>query len=444
MRVIISGVGEVGSNIAAGLADSHEVVVIDPDPAKIEEIRYSIDALTIEGSGTSLDVLREAGIEKADMVIASADLDETNLTVCATAKVLADPFTIARVKSAEYLTTWQTSPGAYDVDFMVCTDLLAAEDIVRVLGLPAATDAETFANGMVRMAEFPIPEESDIAGKTVEAADQFDEVTFAAILRDGETILPRGDTRIESGDKVVLIGTPEGIDRFAAVMDPESASTSPDQVMIVGGSRIGYHTARLLEGRRTRTRLIEQDPDRAQELAEELTNTTVFAHDATDVDFLIEERIGDVDAVVTALETDEQNLLMAVLAKQLGADRTIAVVQTGAYAGFFEAVGIDVAVNPRQIIAEEIVRFAHDTRAEKISLIEGVEAQVLELEVTSQSSLAERTVEDVATSLPGPVVFGAITRKGEYIVPRGDTVLSVGDHVVLLATGSLESLQDQL
>lgn len=444
MRVIISGVGEVGSNIAAGLADTHEVVVIDPDPGKIEEIRYSIDVLAIQGSGTSLDVLREAGVEKADMVIASADMDETNLTVCATAKVLADPFTIARVKSAEYLTTWQTSPGAYDVDFMVCTDLLAAEDIVRVLGLPAATDAETFANGMVRMAEFPIPEESEIAGTTVEAADQFDEITFAAILRDGETILPRGDTRIESGDKLVLIGTPEGVDRFAVIMDPESAAASPNEVMIVGGSRIGYHTARLLEGRSTRTRLIEQNPDRARELAEELSETTVFAHDATDVDFLLEERIGDVDAVVTALETDEQNLLMAVLAKQLGADRTIAVVQTGAYAGFFEAVGIDVAVNPRQIIAEEIVRFAHDTGAEKISLIEGVEAQVLELEVSSQSRLAERTVEDAATSLPESVVFGAITRQGEYIVPRGDTVLSVGDHVVLLATGRLESLQDQL
>lgn len=444
MRVIISGVGEVGSNIAAGLSDTHEVVVIDPDPAKIEEIRYSVDVLAIEGSGTSLDVLREAGVEEADMVIASADRDETNLTVCATAKVLADPFTIARVKSAEYLTTWQTSPGAYDVDFMVCTDLLAAEDIVRVLGLPAASDAETFASGMVRMAEFPIPAGSDIADTTVEEADQFDEITFAALLRDGETVIARGETRIEPGDKLILIGTPEGIDRFATVVDPDSMASSADEVMIVGGSRIGYHTARLLEGRSTRTRLIERDPDRARELAEELSDTTVFAHDATDVDFLLEERIGDVDAVITALETDEQNLLMAVLAKQLGADRTIAVVQTGSYAGFFEAVGIDVAVNPRQIIAEEIVRFAHDTGAEKISLIEGVDAQVLELEVSSGSRLAEQTVAEAASALPEPVVFGAITRQGEYIVPRGDTVLSVGDHVVLFVTGSMESLQDRL
>lgn len=440
MRVIIAGAGEVGTNIAAGLADSHGVVVIDPDPARIEAITYSLDVLAIEGSATSLSTLEEANIEHADIVIGSAAGDETNLAVCGTAKVAADPFTIARVKSIEYLTTWETRPGAYGVDFMVCTDLLTAEDIVRSVGLPAASDSESFANDAVRMAEFPVPDGSELADQTVEVADRFDSLTFAALVADGETTIARGDTVIEPGAKLVVIGTPDGIRDFATVINPDAGSERPNQVLIVGGSRIGYHTARLLERRAPRTRLVEQNPERARELAEQLSNTTVFEHDATDVEFLRGERIDEVDVVVTALASDEQNLLMAILAKQLGADRTVAVVETGAYAGIFEAVGIDVAVNPREIIAEEIIRFTYDVHAEKISLIEDHRAQVIELEVTADSPLAGRSVRNIVADLPEPIVVGAITREGDVIIPRGDTTIEVGDHVVIFGAGDIETV----
>lgn len=446
MRVIIAGAGEVGSNIAAGLADSHEVVVIDPDPARVEAVTYTLDVLAIEGSGTSLSVLKEAGVERADIVIASAAEDETNLAVCGTAKAAGDPFTIARVKSTEYLTTWETRPGAYSVDFMGCTDLLTAENIVRVIGLPAATDAESFANDTVRMAEFPIHEESTLAHQTIEEADRFDRVTFAALVADDQTTVVRGDTVIEPGMKLVVIGTSDGIQEFARAVDPDIDSLLPDQVLIVGGSRIGYHTARLLEnGPSTpRTRLIEQDPKRAQQLAEQLSETTVFEHDATDVDFLRSERIDEVDVVVTALESDEQNLLMAVLAKQLGAERTVAVVETGAYADIFEAVGIDVAVNPRGLIAEEIIRFTYDVQAEKVSLIEDQHAQVLEIEVTAESHLADRSIEETVVDLTEPIVIGAIIRGNEVILPRGDTIIEVGDHVVIFTAGEIDAVTAQL
>lgn len=440
MRVIIAGAGEVGTNIAAGLADSHGVVVIDPDPARIEAITYSLDVLAIEGSATSLSTLEEADIEHADIVIASTAGDETNLAVCGTAKVAADPFTIARVKSIEFLTTWETRPGAYAVDFMVCTDLLTAEDIVRSVGLPAASDSESFANDAVRMAEFPVPDGSELAHQTIEVADRFDSLTFAALVADGETTIARGDTVIEPGAKLVVIGTPDGIRDFATVINPDAGSERPNQVLIVGGSRIGYHTARLLENRAPRTRLVEQNPERAQELAEQLSKTTVFEHDATDIEFLRGERIDEVDVVVTALGSDEQNLLMAILVKQLGADRTVAVVETGAYAGIFEAVGIDVAVNPREIIAEEIIRFTYDVHAEKISLIEDHQAQVIELEVTAESPLAGRSVMDIVSDLTEPIVVGAITREGDVIIPRGDTMIEVGDHVVIFGAGDIETV----
>lgn len=440
MRVIIAGAGEVGANIAGGLADTHEVVVIDPDPARVESITYSLDVLAIKGSGTSLATLRTAGVEDADIVIASAAGDETNLAVCGTAKVAADPFTIARVKSTEFLTTWEAQPRAYGVDFMVCTDLLTAEDIVRTIGLPAASDSESFANDAIRMAEFPVSEESGLANQTIETADQFEHLTFAALVTDGETTVARGDSVIEPGSKLIVIGTAEGIRDFATTVDPDAGTASPDQVLIVGGSRIGFHTARLLEKRAPRTRLIEQNPERAQDLAEQLPKTTVFEHDATDIEFLRGERIDEVDVVVTALASDEQNLLMAILAKQLGAERTVAVVETGAYAGIFEAVGIDVAVNPRELIAEEIIRFTYDVQAEKIALIEDHQALVFELEVTTESTLAGRRVKEIVADLPDPIVFGAITRDGEVIVPRGETKIEAGDHVVVFTAGDIESL----
>ncbi|MFB6253236.1 MAG: Trk system potassium transporter TrkA, partial [Halobacteriaceae archaeon] len=356
-------------------------------------------------------------------------------------KVAADPFTIARVKSVSYLSTWESQPRAYGVDFMVCMDLLTAENIVRAIGLPAASDSDVFANNSIRMAEFPVAEESDFANKTVEAADQFDNLTFAGLVIGGETVIARGDTVIEPGAKLIVIGTPEGIQEFATAVHPDIDTAPPNQVLIVGGSRIGYHTARLLERRAPRTRLIEKDPERARHLAEQLSDTTVFEHDATDIEFLRGEQIENIDVVVTALESDEKNLLMAVLAKQLGAERTVAVVETGAYAGIFEAVGVDVAVNPRELIAEEIIRFTYDVPAEKISLIEEQQAQIFELEITSDSKFAGRQVKDIVEELSDPVAFGAITRDGDVIIPRGDTMINTGDHVVLFTAGNIESFK---
>src|SRR6056297_3712163 len=165
MHVIIIGAGEVGSSIAASLADTHEVVVVDVDGERVDALTYSHDVLAIEGDGTSLDTLKEAGVEQTDMIIASTDDDETNLVACGTAKTVDDPFTIARVKNVDYLETWRRAADqqAFGVDFMVCSNLLTAEDIVRVISMPAARDVDSFADGAVQMAEFSVTESSPVA-----------------------------------------------------------------------------------------------------------------------------------------------------------------------------------------------------------------------------------------------------------------------------------------
>ncbi|MCU4801380.1 Trk system potassium transporter TrkA [Halobacteria archaeon HArc-gm2] len=437
MHIIIVGAGQVGSNIAASLAAEHDVVVVDRNGPVVDDLTYSIDVLAIEGDGASLATLREAGIDEADMLIASTDNDETNLVICSTARSVDDDvFTIARVRNVDFLETWTHSNDAFGVDYMVSTDLLAAEDVVRVIGLPAALDVDPFAGGAVQMAEFGIGEGSPVAEKTVAEADEWEALTVAALIRDGEVIVPDGETVIQVDDRAIVIGRPDSVHSFAESVAP-AETPDPDDVVIIGGSAIGYQTAKILEERGLRPRLIEHDATRAWELAEALPKTTVIEHDATDAEFLTAEHVDRADVAVAALDSDEKNLLVSLLAKTLGVDRSIAIVENGDYTDLFERVGVDVAINPRDTTAEEIIRHTQAGQIENLSLIEGRQAEVLEFEVDEESILAGRPIQDSARDLPDGVVIGAITRGGDYVIPRGETVIVPGDHVVLFVAEGL-------
>ncbi|OYR44667.1 MULTISPECIES: Trk system potassium transporter TrkA [unclassified Halorubrum] len=432
MHVVVIGAGEVGTSIAGSLSSDHEVVVVDVDEDRAEQLKYEIDVLTIAGDGTTSDIQTAAEVGRADMVIACTDNDQTNLVACGTAKTLGDGFTIARVKSTDFLRTWEGSEGAFGVDFMVCTDLLTAENIVRVIGLPAAIDVDPFASGMVQMAEFEIAEESPMAGQTVAEADRFESLTFVGLFRNGELTIPRGDTGIKAGDRAVVIGSPESVQAFATDVDPRTTPDDADDIVIVGGSEIGYQTARLLGERELQPRIIEQDPDRARWLAEQLPKAVVMEHDATDTEFLSREHVDEADIVVTALRSDEKNLLVSVLAKRLGVDRVIAVVDSPDYVTVFEEIGIDIAINPRTVTAEEITRFTYESVAENIAVLENDQAEVLELELTEGCGLVGRPISELVADTDARFVIGAITRDHQLVTPRGDTVLRPGDHVILL------------
>ncbi|WP_232686217.1 Trk system potassium transporter TrkA [Halobacterium zhouii] len=430
MRILVVGAGEVGSSIAASLADAHEVVVVDVDPERVDSLTYSLDVLAVTGDGTDLDTLAEAEVEQADVVIASTDDDETNLATCGTVKTVSDAFTIARVEETSYLDTWQRHRGAFGVDFLVCTELLAAEAIVRVVDLPTAHDVDPFADGKVQMAEFDVPADSPLAGETVAEADRFEALTFVAVVRNGDDIdIPTGDTTIAGGDRVIVVGRPASVREFARAVDPAAAQEVED-VVIVGGSTTGALTAELLVDRGLSVRIVESDEDRARELADRVPAATVFSNDGTDPDFLSREHVDEADVVVATLGSDERSLLAALLAKRLGATRAIAVVERARYVELFEAVGVDVAVNPRQVTAEEITRFTRERRAENVAIVGPGGAEIVEIEVDDQSVLAGHAIQDVVGDLPAGVVVGAITRDGEYVTPRGETVVEVGDHVV--------------
>ncbi|MFB6114317.1 MAG: Trk system potassium transporter TrkA [Halodesulfurarchaeum sp.] len=431
MRVLIVGAGEVGTSIAESLSDVHDVVVVDLDQERVDALTYNNDVLAIEGDGTELSVLREAGLLDADLLVASTDDDETNLAITATAATTADAFTIARVQKKTYLDTWQQSEGAFGVDFMVSTNLLTARVIVQVLGIPTARDVDRFSGGTVQVAEFDIPADSPLADTTVASADRFDNMTFAAIIRDGDAVIPSGDDQIQWGDTVVVIGLPESVQDFAEALSPDQRTDGPTDVVIIGGSATGELVAGLLEDRGYSPRLIELDHERAREIAEAHPGTTVLEHDVADLEFLDREHVRDADVAVVTLGSDARTLLVSLLVKQVGVDRAIAVVDDSQFVELFEAVGVDVAVNPREVTAEEITRFTRERRAENVAIIEPGTAEVLEFEVHDTSVLAGREISESVRDLPAGVVVGAITRGGEYIRPRGDTRVELGDHVVL-------------
>lgn len=430
MKVVIIGAGEVGQSIAEGLCGRHDVTVVERDESLVDELNYALDVLAIAGDGTVLETLEEAGVESADMFLAATDDDETNIVACSTAKAVSEAFTVARIKDSKYLRTWEHAETAFGIDLMVATNLLAAEAIARVAALPTARDADFFAGGMVQMAEFDICEGSPIAASTVEQADRYDSLTFAAILRNGEVEIARGDSRIGTGDRVVVIGSSQSVHEFARDIVPEEKRKGASEVVIAGGSEIGYHVARLLNEQGLSTRLVEQDERRARELAEALPETMVMHSDAMDVGFLQREYVGDADLLVSALESDEKNLLESLLTRELGIERAISVIDKPAYIDLFETVGVDVAINPRSVVAEEITRFTQSGKTENIAFIEADKAEVLEVEVDEDSVLAGRRIEESIGDLPRGVVIGAITRDGQMVIPRGETVIQTGDHVI--------------
>jgi len=431
VKVLIVGAGHVGTNIASSLSEDHEVVVVDQNTDLVEEVNYEIDALAVQGDGTSMSTLEDAGVADADIVTGTTDDDETNIIICGSAKTAGDPFTVARVKQRHYLETWEPSPGAFGVDLMVASNVLTAEKIVRIVGLPAAHDVDVFSEGAVQMAEFEVDDDSPVAGETVREADKFDSLTFAAVLRNGDVEIPSGATMINAGDRVVVIGSPESVQKFASDIAPHHTPDESDDIVVFGGSEIGEEVAALLQERGFKPRLIESDAERARELAEKLSGTVVMESDATDRDFLERERVGEADIVVSALDSDEKNLLSALLAEHMGVERTVVVAEESEYAELFETVGVDVAVNPRQEVAEEITRLTQESRTVGLALVGSEQAEILEIEVESDSVFAGRTIREADANMPDGIVVGAVSRGVEFVPPRGDTTIQEGDHVVL-------------
>ncbi|HET7325243.1 MAG TPA: Trk system potassium transporter TrkA [Halococcus sp.] len=428
MRVVVVGAGDVGTHIAADLTDTHDLAVVDVDPNRVQQLESSFGVTAVEGDGRSLGTLEDAGIHEADVVIASTDNDAVNVMVCGAVNNVTDATTIARAKSADLVATWQAFDDAFGIDLLLSVDRLTAEKIIRTVTLPGALTHESYVDGQVDMAEFEIDAESSLAGQTIGESGNYPSLTFAGLMRDGEVRIPGDETVFEPEDRVVVIGSPSSVRRFAGRLSPEGALEPAHDVVVIGGGEVGRRTAQILEAQDYAPRLIEHDPDRAAELTEQLDGTTVIEGDATSYEFLVSEDIGEAELVISTLD-DETNYLVSLLASEMGSAYTAAVVDVAEYTDLFEAAGVDVTVQPHTVVAREISRATREY-TDEATILEHDSAEVLEITVERESVLAGESIDDVKHDLPDEFVIGAIVRSGSLTTPRGGTVIQVGDHVV--------------
>jgi trk system potassium uptake protein TrkA len=437
MNVLIIGAGQVGRSVAQALAEKHEVTVVDKDPDRLEQVRSTSDVSTVEGNGVRLSVLKSADVETANLVIGSTGDERINILICSTANALnGTAQTIARVSDTEYMATWSQLRDAFKVDTVVGANYLTARSIVDIVGLPMAQDVEFFASGRVQMAEFNVPSNGPLTGRLVEELNTSDLVNLLAIfepMQNGqeEVEIVRGKTRLSADSRLLAVGKPDQLMRFAERLAPESRTHKTNRVMIFGGGEVGYQTARMLEDRDIKPRLVEKDPERAQFLARSLRGTLVFEDDALNPDFLRQEGVPDADLIVSTLTPDERGLLATVQAKDLGAKKTVSVVRNGLYQFVFEGAGTDVTVSPKQEVIEEILRYTRERRVEKITFFEHDQGEVVEVELNADSTLVARPLEKAMREMPNRMVVGAVVRDGSVLIPRGKTILKEGDHLVL-------------
>jgi len=439
MKILVVGVGQVGTAVIEALHDEHEITVVDLDPIRMNTLSYRFDVVTVEGNGASRRTLREAGIADANLLIACTSRDEVNIVSGMFAKKLAPAATtIVRTTNVEYLEIWRERE--LEIDFMVCSELEAAHAITRIVGIPAARQTDVFADGLVQMVEFDV--ERDGAGPRAEAAEAViglplrearipADSKVASIIRGDRVIVPRGNEAIMPGDRVVIIASPAAAREWSQIIG--SGRAAVDDVVIVGAGETGVAAARSLIEQGIGVRLVEADAARARYVAEHLPKARVFHATGLDPDFLERERIGQAQAAIFAMRDDADNLYAATLARTHGVGFTIALVHEPVSETVFEAAGIDVAVNPRSVTAEEIVRFAHDPRIRQLAMLERDRFEVLDITVREESELAGTPFRELP--MTGSLI-GAIIRDGRAIFPHGDDVLLPGDRAIIFTESS--------
>ena len=427
MKIFIIGAGQVGATIVQALHDEHELTIFDLDEERLAAISQRYDVATIEGNGASRRVLSSAGITSADLLIACTSRDESNIVAAMISKACSPrTTTVVRTSNPEYLEVWRE--GQLDVDFIVSSETETAYAISRTIGVPAARQTDVFAEGQVQMVEFDVTPKADsaIVGTPLRDARIPPDARVAAIIRGDTVVIPRGDEAIEHGDRIVVIGSPQAAQAWGELIAP-GGDTVRD-VVIFGAGRAGIAVARLLIEQGIGVRLIEASRDRARYVAGELPEARVYNATGFDPDFLERERIAEAQVAVFAMRDDMKNHFAAALAKVHGSRFTVAIVHDAPSQEVFEYAGVDVTVNPRQITAEEIVRFAHDPRTQQVVMLEGDRFEVLDLTTRRDSEYVGLAFKDMP--IRGAVI-GAIVRNGTAIFPRSDEVLKPGDRVIV-------------
>ncbi len=434
MRILILGAGDVGIHLAQQLSDEgNDVVVIEQNRERAQAIQDMMDALVIEGNGASLSTLEQAGIAKTDLLLAVTSQDEINLMACLTAAQYEVPRRIARVSKADYYdNTGIFTPERLGVDLMINPERECALETYQLLQSAAAAEFAQFEGGLVQLIGLRVKENAPVAGRRLsELATLAGGVRalVVAVTRDGETVIPTGATRVAAGDQVFILGEP----RHLPDVLPLAGYSRFDlrRVVVAGASREALFLAQILEEHRVECTILEIDRRRALATAEKLGRSLVLHGDATDLELLELEGVGDSDGFVAYTGSDERNILACLLAKSLGNRKTISLLDRARYIPLVNRVGVDAAVSPRLSAVSAILRYVRRGTVLAVASLKGTRAEGIEFDVTERFPYAGAPLSEVR--FPEGMLVGAIIRGRRVIIPRGTDSIRIGDRVIVFA-----------
>ncbi len=443
MRIIVVGDGKVGHTLAAELIrEGHDVTIIDQNEDVLKKTEDMLDAMCIHGNGANAATLVEAGAEKADILIAATASDEINMLCSLISKKLGTKYTIARIRDPEYNDSLSLLQRELGIDMTINPERATAQEISRILRYPFASNIEPFAKGRVELVEFRAKEGDAIIG--IPLKDQgvklhgMPKVLYCAVERNGVVHIPGGDFVIQDGDRVHVAGDMFTVTQFFRFIG--RAAKPVKHVMMLGGGRISYYLAKMIERLNMHVTLFEIDPKKAKALTESLPHADVIEADGTDQEHLEQENIAEMDAFIALSDRDEENLMTALYAKRVGVPKVIAKSNRYAYADVIHDLGLETLVSPRIITCNTALRYvrarvnAGGTAVEKLYRLVDGKAEALEFIARKGDPYIGIPLKKLHVQ-KGTLV-AVILHRGKVIVPFGDDIIQEGDSVVIMSTAS--------
>lgn len=439
MQIVIVGGGQVGTTLAGKLAgEGHDVSLVERDPALAAELSESLDVQVLEGNGATADLLRRAGAADASLVVATTDSDEANfVTGRIAASLFKVPHVVVRLREPGHEEAFQEL-SRHDPVEIVCVnpEAAAVEKIATLLEVPGAFDVESFLDGELLVAGFPIHPGSEFADRPVLDMRLFFAETpslVAAVERGGVAMVPHGGEVLQAGDVAYFALARSDLQGFLELLD--ARPDLPRKILVAGASRIGLALAQRLEQQDAQVTLIESNEKRARRAAETLRKAVVVHGLVTHAALLEEEQIEQVGPFVAVTDDHETNLVAGLLAKRLGARRSFALVDNPALANLIGETAVDAIISPRLLAIGLTLRHIPRLRVRSMAALLGDRVEILEAEVTPGSLVCSARLADLA--LPRGILVVALRREGRLVVPRGDDRIEAGDHILIVSTTAL-------
>lgn len=436
MKIVIVGAGDVGFNIASHLAlEDKDVVVIDIDPDAIRRVSDNLDVQVINGSGSSPVILEEAGIKGAEILLAVTDSDETNLVACLVASIIS-PVTkkLARIRDAGYDEFHDTfREHAPNIDTIINPEIEVVKTIDKLMTIPGAVDVGEFADGRVKFVGIRLDPSTRLDGvrlSDISATIGQQAPLIAAIVRNEKLIIPGGNDKLRAGDLVYFISEADKLLKALSVFDKHAEPIR--RVLIVGGGRIGFRLASLLEERSVYTKIVEKDANCCTELAEKLNKAVVLHGDGSDLELLRQENIQDMDVVITLTNDEETNIISSLLAKRMGVRKTITRISKLSYFPLMSMIGLEQVVSPRHSAINTILQHIRRGKVLSAMSIKDQQAEVMEAVAMETSDIVGKPLKRV--SLPPGVLVACIIHKDEIIIPTGESVIKPDDRIIIFAS----------